>query len=118
MSREMQLDVIFNEIMTERDYQVERWGNEFDDKNTPNDWASYIMRYAAATCEFDLGQPKGGPMTDKQREQYATMMKERRREQLIKVATLAVAAIEAQDRVGIVPRHYDGGFPCLVRRNS
>lgn len=84
MSREQ----IFAEIDAEREYQEGRWGTDFDDQNTPNDWVSYITRYLGNTCGFDIDPAE-------------------RRQQLVKVAALAVAAIETQERVGVVPRHYD-----------
>ena len=83
------LDRIFEEIHEERVYQEERWGTEFDDRNTANDWVSYIIRYASNGCAFNMSQ-----------EDFETAMK--------KVATLAVAAIETSRRNGgPAKRHYD-----------
>lgn len=76
---------IFEQINGERYYQNERWGNDFDSKNTPNDWVAYISKY--------LGQAVTMPFDE------ATF-----RIQLKKVATIAVAALE-QD--AYAPRHYD-----------
>ena len=82
-------DGIYAAIDYERDYQDERWGDEFDDKNTANDWCTYICRYATNAADFN-----------------GTTV--RFREQMTKVAALAVAAIEATDRTGeLPPRHYD-----------
>jgi len=82
-------DGIYAAIDAERDYQDERWGNEFDDKNTSNDWCTYICRYAANAAAFDITTAQF-------------------REQMVKVAALAVASIEATDRTGgLPPRHYD-----------
>jgi hypothetical protein len=80
---------ILAEIREELDYQATLWGTDFDDKNTPNDWVTFICRYAVQTAREHAAIPS------------------ERRSQLIKVAALAVAAIEAQERVGVVPRHYD-----------
>ena len=76
---------IFEKIATEREYQNQKWGNSFDSKNTPNDWVAYISKY--------LGQAMTMPFDE------TTF-----RTQLLKVATLAVAALE-QDKYA--PRHYD-----------
>lgn len=78
------------EIDAERLRQHSMWGNSFDDHNTANDWATYIARYATDAA---FGEPGC-----------------RWREQMVKVAALAVAAIEAFERNGcsLPPRHYDG----------
>ncbi len=80
---------IFKQIEVERAYQQSRWGNEFDDLNTPNDWVTYITNYAtqAAPLKRDV-------------ETFETKM--------LKVAALAVAAIETSKRNGgPALRHYD-----------
>lgn len=81
---------IIGEIMRERAYQQERWGDEFDSKNTANDWLAYIGGYLgrALTMPWNPAQFRVG---------------------LVKVATLCVAAIEWCDRTGgeMPPRHYD-----------
>ena len=78
---------IFEAIEAEREYQQRRWGNEFDHKNTPNDWIAYLTLYAgkAVTLPFDAHV-------------FRTMV--------LKVATLCVAALEQDD---FAPRHYDSG---------
>jgi hypothetical protein len=73
-------------IVKEREYQEEKWGNEFDNFNTPNDWIVYICRYAgmASTGERSF------------------------HEAMTKVAALACAAVETYERNnGLEPRHYD-----------
>ena len=82
------IDDILNDIKTEREYQQDKWGDEFDSKNTANDWASYIIIY--------VGQAITMPWN-----------KKTFRTQLLKVATLCVAAIEWCDKDSIPPRHYD-----------
>jgi hypothetical protein len=76
---------IFKLIEKERAYQDAKWGTEFDDKNTPNDWVSYISIYLgkAVTMPWD-------------REAFRTA--------ILKVVTLGVAILE---REGYAPRHYD-----------
>ena len=88
MSAERQ--AIFHQIEDEREYQDSKWGTEFDDKNTANDWARYIMDY---TCKATV-------MSGFNQEDFEKHM--------MKVATLAVAAIETSRRNGgPAPRHYD-----------
>ena len=85
---------ILKEIDDERARQDTHWGNEFDDKNTPNDWVSYIVRYVAEGAYSGRSN------------QYTP---ERFRGHLIKAAALCVAAIETMDRRGgdLAARHYD-----------
>jgi len=77
-------------VVDERNYQQGKWGDKFDEKNTPNDWISYITKYAgqAVTMPWDASKF---------------------REQLVKVACLCAAAVEWCDRTdGKMPkRHYD-----------
>lgn len=84
------MDEVFNDIRKEREYQETRFGNDFDSKNTPNDWIAYISRYTGNAVTMPWN---------------AWMF----RKQLVKVAALCVAAIEWCDRTkGEMPkRHYD-----------
>jgi len=78
---------IFFHIDAERVYQDSKWGLAFDDDNTVNDWVAYIAQYAGNAIADD-------PQTQ--------------RKMLLKVATLAVAALEAFERNnGFSKRHYD-----------
>jgi len=80
---------IFKEIKKERAYQDEKWGVKFDDKNTLNDWITYINIYAGEAAKMGIS-------------------KEEQRKYMVKVASLAVAALEVFDRNGgFAPRHYD-----------
>lgn len=82
----MNIDNILAEIRTERVYQRERWGTATDDtKNTPWMWASYICQYATRWMVGSFAPLKHG-VTDN----FRTAM--------VKVATLAIAAIESVDR--------------------
>jgi hypothetical protein len=84
----MTIDGVLDQIRVERAYQDAKWGSTFDDKNTANDWAAYVAQYV------------GQAAFAKQPEEW--------RRQMVKVATLAVAAIEAFDRnSGLPKRHYD-----------
>jgi len=78
---------IFDEIDTERKRQDLGIGHEFDDKNTPNDWVTFVVRYVSRSAEFPINE---------------------RRTNMLKAAAICVAALEAFDRAqGTVPRHYE-----------
>lgn len=78
---------IVQQIKEEREYQA-KWGNNFDDKNTANDWATYIAQYLTEGTRIKDPRPM--------------------REAFLKAAALAVAALETFDRNnGFAPRHYD-----------
>lgn len=80
---------IFQEINKERDYQDSKWGIDFDNENTINDWATYINIYLAKATSFGVS-------------------KKDQRKFMIKVAALSVAALETFDRNGgFADRHYD-----------
>lgn len=89
MTKEIQekLQYIFEAVVTEREYQVSRWGTDADKhKNKPNDWVSYICNYATRW------QP--GYFAP-----YSTKDLRKFRDEMVKVATLAFAAIEATDEI-------------------
>ena len=68
---------IIEEILTEREYQDHKWGGpDHDDTHCNHDWDNYITKY--------LDKAFASPLTF--------------REQMIKVAALAVAAAEWHDR--------------------
>jgi hypothetical protein len=76
---------IYEEIKKEREYQDRKWGHHADDNlNTPWMWVSYIGHYATTWMAgtFSLNSS----MTDN----FRTAM--------VKVAAIAVAAIESIDR--------------------
>jgi len=80
--------MILDEIKKEREYQNQKWGNDFDNRNNANDWSAYITRYNGNASFAETPQEW--------------------RKQMLKVATLAVAAIESYDRNNRLPlRHYD-----------
>lgn len=82
----MTRSAIFNAIDKEREYQETRWGNTADDtKNTPNDYAAYIAHHS--TRWFTGGFAP-----------YSQSAVDTFRAQMIKVAAIAVAAIESLDR--------------------
>lgn len=73
---------IYTEIQQERAYQTQRWGTDNDKLNTPFHWASYISQYATRNL---IGNPAAFPDEDAFRVD------------MIKVAALAVAAVESLD---------------------
>lgn len=79
----MTIETILNEVAVERAYQNQRWGTAIDDVNTPFHWNAYINQYASRNL---IGNPNS--FTDL----------EAFRVDMLKVAALAVAAIEAIDR--------------------
>lgn len=78
---------IFNLVDAERRYQDQKFGREFDDLNTPNDWIAYIASYLgrAYSLRWD-------------RNTFRTA--------LVKVAALCFAALE---RESYADRHFDKG---------
>lgn len=75
-------DNIYTEIKAERAYQDNRWGKNFDDNNSIYNWAAFITNYATNGLT-------GNPL-------HATRVAFRKN--MVKVAALAVAAIESIDR--------------------
>jgi hypothetical protein len=73
---------ILKEVRDERDYQDTRWGHDADDTRTPYQWAAFIVQYASRDL---TGDP-------------ANIDHENFRSSMVKVAALAVAAIEAHER--------------------
>ncbi len=83
------MENILNEIRKEREHQDQKFGTEFYDRNTINDWNAYLTIHLANAVKMGTS-------------------KEEQRRQLMKVATLGVAALQAFDRNdGFPPRHYD-----------
>jgi hypothetical protein len=82
----MLMEKILEELRAERDYQVGKWGTSVDDsENTPWMWAAYIGQYATRWMVGTF-MPLKPDVTD----QFRKCM--------VKVATLAIAAIESVDR--------------------
>lgn len=76
---------IFDEIVNEREYQIRKWGEEADvSLNTPWHWASYIAKYATSWMQGTWSLDEQGVKA------FRTAM--------LKVATLAVGAIQALDK--------------------
>ena len=85
----MSLQTVLKEICVECEYQDGMGGVEFDDCNTLNDWVTYIAIYTGQAARMDV------------------LLKDQRKN-MLKAATLAVAAIASFDRNGqFAPRHYE-----------
>ena len=93
---------ILDEIKKERDYQDNKWGTTFDDNNSPHDFAVYITKYATRNMGGTLGQK-----TFISDEEYAQI-----RTDMIKVAAIAAAAVEAIDRK--VARRWTNAYKDIV----
>lgn len=44
---------IFDEVRKELEYANQKWGDEFDSKNTLNDWAAYTTIYMSQALRMD-----------------------------------------------------------------
>lgn len=83
----MSRQTILEEINKEREYQVNKWGIEADEKiNLPNDWVSYIQNYSSNWMDGTF-RP------------YRRATLEKFRLSMLKAASLAVAAIEETDKI-------------------
>ncbi len=99
---------VVNDVDSERAHQLARgadgkvagmvgWSFEFDDKNTMSDWVSFINIYLGRAIDTAASAKPAA-------ERVAAF-----RKNMVKVAALAVAAVEAVDRNGekFAVRHYD-----------
>lgn len=76
---------IYDEIAAERNYQVEKWGNEADDTvNTPWMWCCYIASYSTRWMNGSF--------------MLRTSTVDNFRAAMIKTAAICVAAVESIDR--------------------
>jgi len=77
---------IYEEIKNERSYQDTKWGHVADDTlNTPWMWSSYIAQYATKWMAGTFLPLSSNTVDDF-------------RKSMVKVASLAIAAIESIDR--------------------
>lgn len=83
MAQRTTLDTIIEAIRDEREYQIEKWGSPQQDaaNNSRADFVLYLTKYATTWFHGGLPPHKG----------------EGFREAMAKVATLAIAAIQAED---------------------
>jgi hypothetical protein len=95
------LDPEFESLIEERIYSMTQWDSEdFDDKNTLNDWVTYITIYAGEAAKM------------KRRDDPAAIYGK-----LIKVANLALLVAERVRSGTVAPRHYDGDDGTEIRGN-
>lgn len=80
----------YDALKREQDYAHDKWGDEFDDKNTLNDWLTYAAMYASDAARMDR--------QDDQDWQYRM---------LIKSAALLMAAATRVREDRMAGRHYD-----------
>jgi hypothetical protein len=96
---------IYNEIRAERANQNERWGGPpHDDAHTSGDWAEYIVRHLAkAFTDNTLMQDEAASRFARYLHPAVRKHDDRavKRRQLIRVAALAVAAVESMDRLAV-----------------
>lgn len=75
---------VLHEVAAERKYQDKKWGGPaHDDTESEANWLKYIDEYAQGNVERTKDRPF--------------------RERMLKVAALAVAAVESYDRKNAVP---------------
>ena len=75
------------DLLTERERQRDLWGDDHDDGHTSQDWDRFIR----CRLEEFYSDEKDNPES-------------RRRELMIHIAALALAALEADDRGGLAMR--------------
>ncbi len=83
---------VLQEIRFERSYQDAKWGGpKHDDTHNSFDWITYITKYLGKAVQFEDVWKKGKePMFRPGHDIFRNMM--------VKIAALAVAAIEWHDR--------------------
>jgi len=81
---------IFNKMVEERKYQDDKWGTKFDDKNTINDWATYVNQYMSDATKWGA-------------------TKEEQKTGFLKAGTILLAILERyyDEKLTLAPRHYD-----------
>lgn len=80
------MSYVLVELAAEREYQINKWGNDADDElNEPNDFIAYMNAYS--TRWFPGGFAPYSPETI-----------DAFRKSMVKTAAIAVAAIESVDR--------------------
>lgn len=52
------MNEIFKDIEKELAYAEAKWGTEFDDKNTLNDWVAYSINYIGQATRMDADKEK------------------------------------------------------------
>jgi hypothetical protein len=81
---------VLDHVLGENQYAHDKWGDKFDNKNTLNDWVTYITMYATDAARMDI--------RDDAEQQYALM---------VKAANLALCCATRLNGRALAPRHYD-----------
>jgi hypothetical protein len=87
---------IIDEIAHERAVQRGRWGDEFDDANSDAWWGNMLGAYLGRVQSEVF--TRGEKPTEEAALRYVSEGDEILRQSLVKVATIAVAYVEALDR--------------------
>ena len=78
---------IYQEVQAEREYQIKKWGNKADlEINRPMDFVGYIAHHSTRWFNGGFAPYNRATLDDYRRE-------------MVKVAALAVAAIESVDAI-------------------
>jgi len=86
---DVQIQKILEDIGLEVTRAKQQWGEEFDKKNTQNDWEHYVSKYIVKAGEM------GATF-----EEVETNLR--------KAAGVIISAIDMHRRQGFAPRHYEG----------
>ena len=87
-------DALIDEIFAERLVQISLWGDDHDDRHSHNDWVAILTRHIGMAAGD--GSPQGVCRTDGR--PVAGHDPERFRRQMVRVAAIALAALEAEHR--------------------
>ena len=91
---------IMRELREEIERGKEIWGDEFDKKNTANDWVTYVNIYMGRAVSMNRtpgSKPEGDHIFDEER--YRVNMK--------KAAGLIINSLLMLETEGFPKRHYD-----------
>lgn len=87
---------VVEEVKRERERQLQ-WSDGFDRGNSRNDWIAYIASYSGDAADKVIKKEKGTSFEDNMRF----------RSNMIKVAALAIAAVESLDKGYMDDEHND-----------
>lgn len=82
------LNLVLDEVGREVMRAKEQWGEEFDEKNTLNDWVMYSHQYSSRATAINTSL-------------------EQQESDLRKAAGILISAIDMLKRKGFAPRHYE-----------
>lgn len=80
------ISAVYAEVWAERARQDRLWGRAHDDSHTPNEWIAYITRYSGEAAYSFIWRTPG------------VFERQAFRAAMVKIAALAIAAIEWIDR--------------------